>query len=91
MPSPHRIGRDRWGTLLQMLARDDDPVIHARLALRRRAVLAIVGVFLLFVLSVLTPLGQLFSDLILTGRPTDDPDRIAAAKDVLDQIGRAHV
>lgn len=61
-----------------------DPVVAGvRRALRRRVVAAVLLVFVLFGLSVLTPLGQLLGDLVLTGRPTDDPDRISAAKDVL--------
>lgn len=61
----------------------DAVVGRARRALRRRTVAAAIGIVVLFVLSVLTPLGQLFGDLILTGRPMPDPDAIASAKDVL--------
>ncbi len=67
-----------------------DPVVpRVRRALRRRLVAAVILVFLLFAVSVLTPLGQLLGDLVLTGRPTDDPDRIAAAKDVLGVVSVA--
>ncbi len=60
------------------------PVVAlVRASLDRRAVAATIGVLLLYAVSVLTPFGQLLGDLILTGRPTEDPDRIAAARDVL--------
>ncbi|MFO1540284.1 MAG: phosphatase PAP2 family protein [Chloroflexota bacterium] len=69
---------------MSALAPGPDPVVaRVRRALLRRLVAAVVLIALLFGVSVLTPLGQLFGDLVLTGRPTDDPDRIAAAKDVL--------
>lgn len=61
----------------------DRVVARVRRALGRRLAAAVLLVFVLFALSVLTPLGQLLGDLILTGRPAEDPDRIAAAKDVL--------
>ena len=67
----------------------DRVVARVRRALGRRLAAAVLLVFVLFALSVLTPLGQLLGDLILTGRPAEDPDRIAAAKDVLGIVSNA--
>ena len=58
-------------------------------ALDRRWMGALIAVVILYAGSVLTPNGQLLSDLVLTGRPTADPDRIAAAKDVLGTVSIA--
>lgn len=67
------------------------PTLRARVigALDRRWVGALIAVAILYAGSVLTPNGQLLSDLVLTGRPTADPDRIAAAKDVLGTVSIA--
>lgn len=65
------------------------PAARVRAALDRRAIAALIAVAILYAGSVLTPNGQLLSDLVLTGRPTADPDRIAAAKDVLGTVSVA--
>ncbi len=68
-----------------------DQRLRARVvgALDRRWIGALIAVAVLYAGSVLTPNGQLLSDLVLTGRPTADPDRIAAAKDVLGTVSVA--
>lgn len=58
-------------------------------ALDRRWIGALIAIAILYAGSVLTPNGQLLSDLVLTGRPTADPDRLAAAKDVLGSVSVA--
>ncbi|MFN8620808.1 MAG: phosphatase PAP2 family protein [Chloroflexota bacterium] len=70
-------------------AQPDPLVRRVRRSLDRRWIGAIVIVVALYAISVLTPNGQLVSDLVLTGRPMEDPDRIAAAKDVLGSVSIA--